>query len=100
MDLIGTTQIKKGFKGFWIRFYCGFITFDSLFQFILTHQHITEAGGQAIAVATDVTKFGEVQKLVDTAKEAYGRVDVIVNNAGFMPLSPGAVRTDLTEVSG
>jgi NADP-dependent 3-hydroxy acid dehydrogenase YdfG len=49
---------------------------------------IAEAGGQATAVATDVTKLEEVQKLVDTAKEAYGRVDVIFNNAGLMPLSP------------
>lgn len=49
---------------------------------------ITEAGGQATAVATDVTKLADVRKLVDTAKETYGRVDVIFNNAGLMPLSP------------
>jgi len=49
---------------------------------------ITDAGGQAVAVATDVTKLGDVQKLVDTAKETFGRVDVIFNNAGLMPLSP------------
>jgi NADP-dependent 3-hydroxy acid dehydrogenase YdfG len=49
---------------------------------------ITEAGGQAIAVTTDVTKLDDVRKLVDTAKETYGRVDVIFNNAGLMPLSP------------
>jgi NADP-dependent 3-hydroxy acid dehydrogenase YdfG len=49
---------------------------------------ITEAGGQAIAVATDVTKLDDVRKLVDTANETYGRVDVIFNNAGLMPLSP------------
>ena len=49
---------------------------------------ITEAGGEAVAVATDVTKLEDVQKLVDTAKEAFGRVDVIFNNAGLMPLSP------------
>lgn len=51
-------------------------------------QDITEAGGQASAVATDVTKREDVQKLVDTAKETYGRVDVLFNNAGLMPLSP------------
>jgi len=49
---------------------------------------ITEAGGQAVAVATDVAKLDEVRKLVDSAKEAFGRVDVIFNNAGLMPLSP------------
>lgn len=51
-------------------------------------QDISDAGGQAIAVATDVAKREDVQKLVDSAKETYGRVDVIFNNAGLMPLSP------------
>jgi NAD(P)-dependent dehydrogenase (short-subunit alcohol dehydrogenase family) len=49
---------------------------------------IAQAGGEAVAVTTDVTKLEEVKKLVDTAKETYGRVDVIFNNAGLMPLSP------------
>jgi NADP-dependent 3-hydroxy acid dehydrogenase YdfG len=45
-------------------------------------------GARALAVATDVTDFGQVQRLVDTALEAYGRVDVLINNAGLMPQSP------------
>ncbi|MRU16373.1 SDR family oxidoreductase [Roseovarius sp. A21] len=49
---------------------------------------ITEAGGEAVAVATDVTKRADVQALVDTAKDRFDRVDVIFNNAGLMPLSP------------
>ncbi|WP_306151294.1 SDR family oxidoreductase [Roseovarius sp. MMSF_3281] len=49
---------------------------------------ITDAGGEAIAVATDVTKREDVQALVDTARDSFGRVDVIFNNAGLMPLSP------------
>ncbi|MCA0964960.1 SDR family oxidoreductase [Salipiger bermudensis] len=49
---------------------------------------IKAAGGEAIAVATDVTKLEDVQNLVDTAKETFGTVDVIFNNAGLMPLSP------------
>jgi NADP-dependent 3-hydroxy acid dehydrogenase YdfG len=48
---------------------------------------ITTAGGQATAVATDVTKREDVQALVDTAVATYGRVDVLINNAGLMPLS-------------
>lgn len=49
---------------------------------------ITAAGGKAIAVATDVTKRQDLQRLVDTAIETYGCLDVIINNAGVMPLSP------------
>jgi NADP-dependent 3-hydroxy acid dehydrogenase YdfG len=45
-------------------------------------------GGQALAVATDVTQFDQVQRLVDTAAQTYGRIDVIINNAGLMPHSP------------
>ncbi|MCB1166346.1 MAG: SDR family oxidoreductase [Leptospiraceae bacterium] len=51
-------------------------------------REITEAGGEAVAVATDVTKLDDVKKLVDTAREKFGRVDVLFNNAGLMPLSP------------
>ena len=49
---------------------------------------ITRAGGKAIAVATDVTRREDLQRLVDTASDTYGRIDVMINNAGVMPLSP------------
>jgi NADP-dependent 3-hydroxy acid dehydrogenase YdfG len=36
-------------------------------------------------VPTDVTRRDQVQRLVDAAVQAYGRVDVMINNAGLMP---------------
>ncbi len=39
-------------------------------------------------VQTDVTDYAQVQALVNQAIETYGRVDVMLNNAGIMPLSP------------
>ena len=43
---------------------------------------------KAIAVQTDVTQRGQVQHLVEAAVAAYGRIDVMINNAGLMPHSP------------
>ena len=45
-------------------------------------------GGQALAVATDVTDRDQVKKLVDNAAKEFGRVDVMINNAGIMPRAP------------
>jgi NADP-dependent 3-hydroxy acid dehydrogenase YdfG len=49
---------------------------------------LVRGGGQALAVATDVTDCAQVQALVDAAVAAHGRIDVMLNNAGLMPLSP------------
>ena len=38
--------------------------------------------------ATDVTDRDQVKQLVDAAVQTYGRVDVMINNAGLMPQSP------------
>ncbi|WP_346836709.1 SDR family oxidoreductase [Microbulbifer sp. SAOS-129_SWC] len=43
--------------------------------------------GDNAAVQTDVTDRQQVQQLVDTAVQAHGRVDVMLNNAGLMPSS-------------
>lgn len=50
-------------------------------------QDIEQAGGAARAFITDVTKKDDVDALVKNTLEAFGRVDVIFNNAGLMPLS-------------
>jgi len=45
-------------------------------------------GGKSLAIASDVTNRDQVKKLVDSAVKEFGRIDVILNNAGIMPLSP------------
>jgi NADP-dependent 3-hydroxy acid dehydrogenase YdfG len=48
---------------------------------------ITAKGGSARFRAVDVSKRADVQALIDFAKAEFGQVDVLVNNAGVMPLS-------------
>lgn len=49
---------------------------------------INKAGGQAIYQVTDVTNPEDSKKLVQYAKEKFGKVDAIFLNAGIMPSSP------------
>ena len=51
-------------------------------------QEIRAKGGTAAFRALDVTSAEDMQAFVRGAEAAYGQVDVIVNNAGVMPLSP------------
>ncbi|MFZ4878715.1 SDR family oxidoreductase [Janthinobacterium sp. Mn2066] len=46
---------------------------------------IVADGGAAIAVQANVADAGQVQALFDAAEEAFGGVDVLINNAGIMP---------------
>ncbi|MGH6614601.1 SDR family oxidoreductase [Sphingomonas sp.] len=57
---------------------------------------IESRGGKAMAVATDVTRRADLDALVTHAVARFGTVDVLVNNAGIMPLS----RLDLLDVDG
>ncbi|ACU57631.1 SDR family oxidoreductase [Chitinophaga pinensis] len=45
---------------------------------------IKQNGGDAIALQADVSKAGDVKQLFDNAIAHYGRIDVLVNNAGIM----------------
>ncbi|PTA46774.1 SDR family oxidoreductase [Micromonospora sp. RP3T] len=49
---------------------------------------ITDAGGTATAVRVDVTDADDVTSLVDTAVRRYGRLDVLVGNAGMTRIGP------------
>jgi 3-oxoacyl-[acyl-carrier protein] reductase/2-deoxy-D-gluconate 3-dehydrogenase len=55
---------------------------------------ISEAGGRALAVATDVADAASVQHLFDSCLDHFGRLDVLVNNAG---VAPDVRLTDLEE---
>ena len=50
-------------------------------------EELKQGGGKALAIPTDVIELDQVKRLVDTAVQTYGRIDVIINNAGLMPLS-------------
>lgn len=56
---------------------------------------IRASGGTAEAKAVDVTRRDDVARFVKFANEKFGRVDVLFNNAGVMPLSPlNALKTN------
>ncbi len=58
-------------------------------------EDIRSGGGTADYRVVDVSKREQVEGLVKAAVEEFGRLDVIVNNAGLMPLSPlSALKVD------
>lgn len=61
-----------------------------------TAHAIRDAGGKAIFVKADVSQEDEVQHMVARGIDAFGRIDVLYNNAGIMPADDGGV-TDLSE---
>ncbi|MET4655012.1 NADP-dependent 3-hydroxy acid dehydrogenase YdfG [Exiguobacterium sp. PvP048] len=50
-------------------------------------QEIEQLGGKAVYQVTDVTDSAQVEQLAKLAQDTFGSVDVLVNNAGLMPLS-------------
>lgn len=47
-------------------------------------REIAEAGGEAVACQADVSEWDQAARLVETAVQAYGRLDALVNNAGLV----------------
>lgn len=61
---------------------------------VLAETLIADYGVRALAVACDVGRWDECDRLIDTVNDAWGGMDVLVNNAGMSPLYD-----DVTEVS-
>jgi 3-oxoacyl-[acyl-carrier protein] reductase len=53
-----------------------------------TVNEIKTGGGQALAIKGDVANEADVANLFEKALQSFGRIDVVVNSAGIMPLSP------------
>jgi NADP-dependent 3-hydroxy acid dehydrogenase YdfG len=53
----------------------------------ILQKEIEELGGKAVYQVTDVTDSAQVEELAKLAQDTFGSVDVLVNNAGLMPLS-------------
>lgn len=49
-------------------------------------ERIIRAGGQAVAIQADISKPGDIQPLIDETLRQFGRLDLIVNNAGIYKL--------------
>ncbi|HVE55044.1 MAG TPA: SDR family oxidoreductase [Ramlibacter sp.] len=49
---------------------------------------ITAGGGRAVAIRADVSDPDDVVRLFAQGREAFGRLDVVVSNAGIMPMAP------------
>lgn len=50
-------------------------------------EEIESNGGKAIVVKTDVTERDQVDNMAQKAKDKFGSIDILINNAGLMPLS-------------
>ncbi len=50
-----------------------------------TERLVREAGGEATFVRVDISSESDAKTMVDRAMEAFGRIDVLYNNAGIMP---------------
>jgi len=56
-------------------------------------QDIEALGRRALAVPAHVAKWEDLDRLVDAAYTEFGRVDILINNAGMSPLAPSSLET-------
>jgi len=63
-----------------------------------TAQAVRDAGGSAIFVKGNVAHDADIQRVVATAIETYGRIDVLYNNAGIMPAEDSGVVETAEEI--
>ncbi|MGW2048901.1 SDR family NAD(P)-dependent oxidoreductase [Streptomyces sp. NPDC001858] len=56
-------------------------------------EEVRDLGRRALPVAAHVGRWDDVGRLVDTAYDEFGKVDVLVNNAGMSPLAPSSAET-------
>lgn len=59
-------------------------------------KEIEASGGEAIALACHVGDWDSLEVVVDTVCEHFGRIDVLINNAGMSPLAPSLLSTSET----
>ncbi|PSQ10754.1 oxidoreductase [Halobacteriales archaeon QS_7_68_65] len=53
-------------------------------------ERIEASGGEALSITADVTEEAEIEAMIETTTDAFGGLDVLVNNAGVMLLAPVA----------
>jgi NAD(P)-dependent dehydrogenase (short-subunit alcohol dehydrogenase family) len=58
-----------------------------------TREHGAAAGGRCLAVPADVTSVDDCRRVVDSTLEAFGKVDVLINNAGVGSAVPATDET-------
>jgi 3-oxoacyl-[acyl-carrier protein] reductase len=63
-------------------------------------QAIIDGGGKAIAIGADVSKAAEVARLFQEVDSAFGRLDVLVNNAGVFRFGALAEITEVIRTAG
>ncbi len=56
-------------------------------------QQIVDAGGEAMPLACHVGKWDALEQVIAQVIEHYGRIDVLINNAGMSPVAPSLLDT-------